>query len=111
MGGVPVNEPLLTGNERKYLAECIDTGWIADGAFIRRFEAGFAERVGRKVGVAVANGPLALDAAIAALNLGPGDEVIVPTFTIISCLAPLVRARATPVLVDSDPVTWNMDVH
>ena len=74
------------------------------------FEQKFASRVGRKYGIAVANGSLALDAAVAALGIGPGDEVIMPSFTIISCAAAVVRAGARPVLVDSDPITWNMDV-
>jgi perosamine synthetase len=109
---IPVNEPLLDGNEKKYLIECIDTGWISsEGPFIRRFEELFAERVGRKHGIAVCNGSAALDAAVVALNLGPGDEVIMPAFTIISCAAAIVRAGAIPVLVDSDPNTWNMDVN
>ena len=108
---IPVNEPLLNGNEKKYLIECIDTGWISsEGPFIKQFEERFAARVGRKFGVAVANGSVALDAAVVALGIGPGDEVIMPTFTIISCAASIVRAGARPVLVDSDPVTWNMDV-
>jgi perosamine synthetase len=108
---IPVNEPLLDGNERKYLLECIDSGWISsEGPFIRRFEERFADAVGRKFGIAVANGSLALDAAVAALRLEPGDEVILPSFTIISCAAAVVRARAIPVVVDSDPMTWNMDV-
>lgn len=108
---IPVNEPLLDGNEKRYLAECIDTGWISsEGPFIKRFEEGFAARVRRKHAIAVANGSLALDAAVAALKLGPGDEVILPSFTIISCAAAIVRAGATPVVVDADPVTWNMRV-
>ncbi|HEX7027308.1 MAG TPA: DegT/DnrJ/EryC1/StrS family aminotransferase [Gammaproteobacteria bacterium] len=108
---IPVNEPLLDGNEKKYLAECIDTGWISsEGPFVERFEKLFAERVGRRHGIAVANGSVALDAAVVALDIGPGDEVIMPAFTIISCAAAIVRAGATPVLVDSDPITWNMDV-
>ena len=106
---IPVNEPLLDGNEKKYLAECIDTGWISsEGPFIKRFEEGFAARVQRKHAIAVANGSLALDAAVAALQLGAGDEVILPSFTIISCAAAIVRAGATPVVVDADPLTWNM---
>jgi|ERR1035437_823124 perosamine synthetase len=112
MNFIPVNEPLLDGNEKKYLAECIDTGWISsEGPFIKRFEEGLARRVGRKFGIAVCNGTAALDVAVAALKIGPGDEVILPTFTIISCATAIVRAGATPVVVDSDPLTWNMDVN
>ena len=106
---IPVNEPQLDGNEAAYLEECIRTGWISsEGPFITRFEAAFSERVERKYGVAVANGSAALDVAVAALGLGPGDEVILPTYTIISCAASVIRAGATPVVVDCDPVTWNM---
>ena len=108
---VPVNEPLLDGNEKKYLCECIDSGWISsEGPFVQRLEHEFANRVGRKFGVAVANGSVALDAAVRALDLDPGDEVIMPSFTIISCAAAIVRSGATPVLVDSESDTWNMDL-
>ncbi|MBP6505944.1 MAG: DegT/DnrJ/EryC1/StrS family aminotransferase [Opitutaceae bacterium] len=108
---IPVNTPLLDGNERKYLLECLDTGWISsEGPFIKKFEDQFSAKVGRKYGVAVSNGSVALDAAVVALGLGPGDEVILPSFTIISCAAAIVRAGAVPVVVDSDPNTWNMDV-
>lgn len=106
---IPVNEPVLDGNEKSYLARCIDTGWISsEGPFIAEFEARFAERVGRRFGVAVCNGSAALDAAVAALRLADGEEVIMPTFTIISCASAITRAGAVPVLVDCDPATWNM---
>ena len=109
---IQVNQPLLDGNERKYLNECIDTGWISsEGPFVSRFEDEFAMRVQRKHGIAVSNGTVAIDAAIEALGIGPGDEVIMPTFTIISCIAHLIRIGAVPVLVDSCPDTWNMNVN
>lgn len=109
---IPVNEPLLQGNEKKYLNECIDTGWISsEGSFVHKFEEQFSTQVGREYGIAVCNGSVALDVAVAALGIGSGDEVILPTFTIISCAAAVVRAGAKPVLVDSDPQTWNMDVN
>jgi perosamine synthetase len=105
---IPVNEPLLDGNEERYLAECVKTGWISsEGPFVRKLEEGFAARVGRRHGVAVCNGSVALDVAIAALDIGRGDEVILPSFTIISCAAAIVRAGATPVLVDCEGDTWN----
>jgi perosamine synthetase len=106
---IPVNQVLLDGNEKKYLNQCIDSGWISsEGPFVRQFEEQFAARMGRKHGISVSNGSVALDAAVRALGLGPGDEVILPTFTIISCAAAILRAGAVPVLVDSDPMTWNM---
>ena len=111
MKPIPVNEPLLNGNEKKYLNECIDTGWISsEGPFVQRFEQQLAARVGRKYGIAVCNGSVALDVAIAALEIGQGDEVILPTFTIISCAAAIVRAGAVPVVVDCDPNTWNLNI-
>ena len=108
---IPVNEPLLSGNEAKYLLECIETGWISsEGPFVQRLEEGMAIVAGQKHGIAVANGSVALDVAVAALGIGPGDEVILPAFTIISCAAAIVRAGAVPVVVDSEALTWNMDV-
>lgn len=109
-GFIPVNEPVLDGNEKKYLGRCIDSGWISsEGPFVRDLESRFAERVGRKHGIAVCNGSAALDAAAAALRFAPGDEVIMPTFTIISCASAITRLGATPVLVDCDSKTWNMN--
>lgn len=108
---IAVNTPSLSGNELKYLSECIKTGWISsEGPFVGQFEEKFAAYVDRKTGVAVANGSGALDIAVQALRIGKGDEVIMPTFTIISPAQSLVRAGAKPVLIDSDPLTWNMDV-
>jgi perosamine synthetase len=108
---IPVNAPLLDGNEKKYLLECIDSGWISsEGPFVKTFEEKYAEKVGRKYGIAVSNGSAALDAAIAALGITSGDEVIMPTFTIISCASAIIRAGAIPVLIDADPETWNLDI-
>jgi perosamine synthetase len=108
---IPVNQPLLDGNERAYLTRCIDDGWVgSDGPFVAEFERRFAARVGRKHGVAVSSGSAGLEASVAALRIGPGDEVILPTLTIISCAAPVVRAGGVPVVVDADPSTWNVDV-
>ena len=108
---IPVNEPLLNGNEKKYLCECIDTGWISsEGPFVKKFEEQMALTVQRKYGIAVTNGTAALEIAVQALELKPGDEVIMPTFTIISCAEAVSRVGAIPVLVDCDPVTFNMQV-
>lgn len=108
---VPVNEPLLDGNERKYLNECIDTGYVSsEGPFVKRFEESMADYFGRKHAIAVTNGTVAIDVAVEALGLEKGDEVIMPTFTIISCIAGLIRKGCKPVFIDSQPDTWNMDV-
>jgi perosamine synthetase len=108
---IPVNTPLLAGNEEKYLLECVRTGWISsEGPFVDRFEAEMAARVNRAHGIALCNGSVALDVAVVALGIGPGDEVIMPTHTIISCPASVFRAGATPVVVDCDAQTYNMRV-
>jgi len=108
---IPVNTPLLDGNEARYLRECIETGWISsEGPFVERFEGEFAQRMDRSHGIAVSSGTAALDIAVAALGIGPGDEVIMPSFTIMSCAAAVIRSGGVPVFVDSDPVHWTMDV-
>lgn len=108
---IPVNEPLLNGNEKKYLNECIDTGWISsEGPFIKQFEEAFCQKTGRRHGIAVCNGTAALEMAVEALGIGQGDEVIMPAFTIISCASAIIKVGAVPVLVDSNIDTWNMDV-
>lgn len=108
---VPVNEPLFNGNEKKYLNECIDTGWISsEGPFVKQFEDNMASYVGRKYATACSNGSAALDIAVAALELYEGDEVIIPSFTIISCGQALITRGVKPILVDSDLKTFNMKV-
>jgi len=111
MDFIPVNEPLLNGNEKKYLCECIDTSWISsEGPFVKEFERKMSAVAGRKYGIAVSNGTAALEVAVQALGIGEGDEVIMPTFTIISCAMAVTKLGAVPVLVDSDIHTWNMNV-
>lgn len=111
MGFIPVNEPLLDGNEKKYLIDCVETGWISSaGQYVTRLEEGMASYVGRKSGISVCNGTAALEVAVEALNLPKGSEVIMPAFTIISCSNAIIKAGLIPVLVDADPNTWNMDV-
>lgn len=108
---IPVNTPLLDGNEKKYLNECIDTGWISsEGPFIKTFEKEFAEKVNRKHGIAVCNGTAALELAVRAVGIQEGDEVIVPTFCIISCIMAIVNVKAVPVFVDCHADTWNLNV-
>lgn len=111
MDFIPVNEPLLDGNEKKYLCDCIDTGWISsEGPFVREFEQKMSATVGRRYGIAVSNGTAALEIAMRALDIQAGDEIIMPTFTIISCAISVTKLGAIPVLVDSDFYTWNMNV-
>ncbi len=109
---IPVNEPLLGERELEYVTECVRGGWVSSaGRFIEEFEQGWAGYCGRRYGVALCNGTAALQVAVAALNLQPGDEVVMPTFTIISCAQAVVYAGGVPVLVDSDPHTYCMDVN
>jgi perosamine synthetase len=108
---VPVNTPLLDGNEKKYLNECIDSGWISsEGPFIKRFEDEMGNYIGRKYSTSCANGSAALDIAVKALCLEKEDEVIMPSFTIISCAQSLVTQGIRPVLIDSDYHTFNINV-
>jgi perosamine synthetase len=108
---IPVNEPLLGERELEYVTECVRTAWISSaGRFIGEFEEKWAAYCGMKYGVAVSNGTTALQVAVGCLDLEPGDEVIMPTFTIISCALAVVYSGGVPVLVDADPRTWCMDV-
>jgi perosamine synthetase len=108
---IPVNEPVLGDQELQYVSECVRTGWISSaGKFIDEFEQKWAAYCGRRYGVAVSSGTAALQIAVGCLGLEPGDEVIMPTFTIVSCALAIVYNGGIPVLVDSDPATWCMDV-
>ena len=108
---IPVNTPLLDGNERVYLNECIDSGWVSsEGPFVKKFEEKLAVKVRQLHGIAVSSGTAALEIAIAALDIGKGDEVILPSHTIISCAQAIVKNKATPVFVDNELDTWNMDI-
>lgn len=108
---IAVNTPLFGGKEKEYLNECIDTGWVSsEGPFVTKFESYLAEYCGRKHAIAVSNGTAALDIAVRAIGIRAGDEVIIPSFTIISCAQAVVAAGATPVVVDCDLMNWNMSV-
>jgi perosamine synthetase len=108
---IPVNEPRLGQRELDNVIACVQSGWISSaGRYIDAFEEQWAAYCGRRFGVSVCNGTAALHAAVASLDLEPGDEVIVPSFTIISCALAILYAGGTPVLVDCDPHTWTMDV-
>ena len=111
MSFIPVCEPRLAGNELEYVEDCIKTGWISSaGKYIDRFEEGFSAYCGRKYGIAVSNGTVALQLAVAALDLPRDSEIIMPSFTIISCAMAAVYNGLKPVFVDADPETWCMDV-
>jgi perosamine synthetase len=106
---IPVSRPHLTQSDIDAVKAALEAGYLSGEApIVGEFESRFAAAVGREYGIAVANGSVALDLAMHALNLEPGDEVLVPSFTIASCLFAILRTGATPVFVDSDPTTWNM---
>ena len=108
---IPVNKFTLGNLEKELVMECLDSTWISsEGPSVLLFEQKIANLVDRDHGVAVTNGTAALDLAIQTLNIGPGDEVIVPSFTIISCIHQILRSGAVPVFVDSDSINWNMDI-
>lgn len=107
---IPVYQPDLSGKEREYVLECLDSTWISSkGAFIQRFESGFAQYVGTPHAVSVCNGTVALHLALLGLGIGPGDEVIVPTLTYIASVNAIRYVGATPVFCDSLRDTWQMD--
>lgn len=107
---IPVYRPYLVGHEAEYVNRCLNSNWISSrGEFIERFENTFAQFTGAPFATSVCNGTTAIHLALAALGIGPGDEVIVPTFTYIASVNPILQLGATPVFVDSLSGTWQMD--
>lgn len=107
---IPVAVPVLDGRETQYVMECMTTGWISSlGRFITEFEAAFAAFCDVKHAVACNNGTTALHLALVGLDLQPGDEVIVPDLTYIASANAVRYCGATPVFVDNDPDTFNID--
>jgi perosamine synthetase len=108
---IPVNEPFIGDKELEYVTEALKTGWVSsEGKFIKAFEEKFADYVGRKHAITVNNGTNALVLALKALDLPKGSEIILPSFTIISCALACIYNDLIPVFVDSEKDTWNMDV-
>jgi perosamine synthetase len=109
---ITVSEPRIGPEDMASVMDALRTGWISSaGPALEQFESAWATYCERRHGIAVSSGTTALELAVEALRLEPGDEVIMPTFTIISCALAVIRAGAVPVLVDADPETWCMDVH
>ena len=107
---IPVNEPLIAPKAKKYILDCLNTGWVSSGGkYINSFEESFAKYIGIKYAITTTSGTTALHLALAALGIGPGDEVIIPDLTIMSCALAVIYLGATPVLVDVDPQTGNID--
>lgn len=107
---IPVYQPDLTGREKEYVVDCMDSTWISSkGKYVEQFENAFAEYIGVKYATAVSNGTVAIHLALLAIEVGKGDEVIVPSFTYIASVNPIIYQGATPVFVDSVKDTWQMD--
>ncbi len=108
---IPVCEPSISKREEELVIDCLRTGWISSaGKYIDLFEESWAAYCGMGHGIAVSSGTAALQISVRLLDLKPGDEVIMPSFTIISCAQAVTECGGVPVLVDSDPVNWQMDV-
>jgi perosamine synthetase len=107
---IPISNPSLTGNELRYVTECLTSGWVSSvGTFVTRFEDAFAQFCGTEQAVTCSNGTTALHLALLALGVKAGDEVIVPTLTYVATANAVAYCGATPVFVDAEPETWNMD--
>lgn len=107
---IPISVPDLSGREDEYLQECIRSGWVSSiGPFVKRFEAEFAAFCDRPFGVSVNSGTAAIHLALRVLRVGPGDEVIVPALTFASVANCIIYQGATPVFVDCQPDSWNLD--
>src|ERR1035437_7229980 len=107
---IPIYQPSLNGNEKKYVNDCLDSTWISSkGKYIPMFEEKFGEFVGISHSTTVCNGTVALHLALVTLGVGEGDEVIVPSFTYIASVSTIVITGAKPVFVDSLEDTWQMD--
>jgi aminotransferase in exopolysaccharide biosynthesis len=107
---IPLSEPCLAGNARRYVGECFDTNFVSSvGPFVSRFEEEFARYVGSRYAIACASGTAAIHVALRLLGVASGDEVFVSTLTFVASANPILYEQATPVLVDSELDTWNMD--
>jgi perosamine synthetase len=103
-------EPLLTGNELAYVTDCIQSGWISSlGKYVPRFEEIFADFCGTRYALSTSNGTVALHLALETLGVKKGDEVILPTLTFVATANAVRYTGATPVFVDCEPETWNLD--
>ena len=107
---IPLSVPTLGASAQSYLEACLNSNFVSSaGPFVGRFEEAFARAVGARHAVACASGTAAIHLALRVLDTGPGDDVLVPSLTFVASVNPIAYTGATPVLVDSEPVTYNMD--
>lgn len=110
MAQIPIYQPDLTGNEKAYVLDCLETGWISSrGEYVGRFERAFGEYLYLPYCSSVASGTAALQVAVAVLGIGPGDEVLVPTFTYVAPANAAAATGADVVFVDCLADSWQMD--
>jgi perosamine synthetase len=108
---IPVNQFKLGKDEKKNILECLNGNWISsEGKFVNEFEKKFSKIFNQNYGVALSSGTAAIEVAIDCIGIKQGDEIILPSFTIISCVLEIIRRKAIPVFVDCDRYTWNMNV-
>jgi perosamine synthetase len=107
---IPVYKPFIGDKEKLYVADAVESTWVSSrGRYLDEFESGFSKFVGAGAGIATCNGTVSIHLALAAMGIGPGDEVIVPTFTYVASVNAIRYTGATPVFVDSHPEYWNLD--
>ncbi len=106
---IPITRPWFGPEERRALEHPLETGWVAQGPEVKAFEQEFAEVVAAPHACAVSNGTTALQLALLAANVGPGDEVVTVSHTFIATANAIRQCGATPIFVDIDPDTLNMD--
>lgn len=106
---IPWAKPLFLGREKEYLIDALESTWISGGYYVEKFEEEFTQYNGSRYGITTSNGTTALQLAVLALGIGPGDEIIVPGFTFVAPANMVIEAGATPVYADIDPLTWCID--
>ena len=108
---IPVNQPAIAKNALRYVTDCVRSGWVSSvGSYIQKFEKSTAAYLNARYAITTTSGTAALHLALAALDVGPNDEVILPAHTMFACAAAIMYTGATPVLVDVERDTWNMQV-
>lgn len=106
MPNIPWAKAEFWGNEEKYVIDALQSSWISGGPYVEQLEAACAEFLGVPHALAVANGTAALDLAFLALDIKPGDEIIVPGFAFMAAANVALQKGAVPVFCDVDPRTW-----
>ncbi len=105
----PWTKPVFMGREEEYLHDALSSTWISGGAYVQKFEKEFSLAINSPYVLTTSNGTTALYLAMLALNIGPGDEVILPGFTFVAAINMVIATGATPVFVDIDQDTWCID--